>query len=56
MASIDSCQFLPRAVEQSCARFRYDTIRAGDPDAAEAAMKEHLAFVIREFKRKFFPA
>jgi DNA-binding FadR family transcriptional regulator len=34
----------------------YDTIRAGNPDAAEAAMKEHLAFVVREFKRKFFPA
>ena len=34
----------------------YDTIRSGDPDAAEAAMKEHLAFVVREFKRKFFPA
>jgi len=33
----------------------YDTIRAGNPDAAEAAMKEHLAFVVREFKRKFFP-
>jgi GntR family transcriptional regulator, transcriptional repressor for pyruvate dehydrogenase complex len=33
----------------------YDTIRAGNPDAAEAAMKEHLAFVVREFRRKFFP-
>jgi GntR family transcriptional repressor for pyruvate dehydrogenase complex len=33
----------------------FDAIAGGDPDAAEAAMKEHLAFVVREFKAKFFP-
>ena len=33
----------------------YNAIRDGNPDAAEAATKEHLAFVVREFKRKFFP-
>ena len=33
----------------------FNAIRDGNPDAAEAAMKEHLAFVVREFKRKFFP-
>ena len=32
----------------------YEAIRRRDPDAAEAAMKEHLAFVVQEFKRKFF--
>ena len=33
----------------------YNAIRDRNPDAAEVAMKEHLAFVVREFKRKFFP-
>ncbi len=33
----------------------FNAIAAGDPDAAEAAMKEHLAFVVREFKARFFP-
>ena len=33
----------------------FNAIRDRNPDAAEAAMKEHLAFVVREFKRKFFP-
>ncbi len=33
----------------------YHAIRDGNPDAAENAMKEHLAFVVREFRRKFFP-
>lgn len=33
----------------------YNAIRDGDQDAAEVAMKEHLAFVVREFKKKFFP-
>lgn len=34
----------------------YNAIRDRAPEAAEAAMKEHLVFVVREFKRKFFPA
>jgi DNA-binding FadR family transcriptional regulator len=33
----------------------FNAIAAGVPDAAEAAMKEHLAFVVREFNAKFFP-
>jgi GntR family transcriptional repressor for pyruvate dehydrogenase complex len=33
----------------------FNAIRDRNPDAAEVAMKEHLAFVVREFKRKFFP-
>ena len=33
----------------------FNAIRDRNPDAAEGAMKEHLAFVVREFKRKFFP-
>ena len=33
----------------------YNAIRDRNPDAAEVAMKEHLAFVVREFKNKFFP-
>jgi len=37
-------------------RHIYDAIRDRNPEAAESAMKEHLAFVVREFKRKFFPA
>jgi GntR family transcriptional repressor for pyruvate dehydrogenase complex len=32
----------------------YQGIRDRDPERAESAMKEHLAFVVREFKRKFF--
>jgi GntR family transcriptional regulator, transcriptional repressor for pyruvate dehydrogenase complex len=34
----------------------YNAIRDRNPEAAETAMKEHLVFVVREFKRKFFPA
>jgi GntR family transcriptional repressor for pyruvate dehydrogenase complex len=34
----------------------YNAIRDRAPEAAEEAMKEHLVFVVREFKRKFFPA
>jgi GntR family transcriptional repressor for pyruvate dehydrogenase complex len=34
----------------------YNAIRDRNPEAAEVAMKEHLGFVVREFKRKFFPA
>jgi GntR family transcriptional repressor for pyruvate dehydrogenase complex len=33
----------------------YNAIHDRTPEAAEAAMKEHLVFVVREFKRKFFP-
>lgn len=33
----------------------FNAIRDRNPDAAEVAMKEHLAFVVQEFKRKFFP-
>jgi GntR family transcriptional regulator, transcriptional repressor for pyruvate dehydrogenase complex len=33
----------------------FNAIRDRSPDAAEVAMKEHLGFVVREFKRKFFP-
>ncbi|MCL5965702.1 MAG: FadR family transcriptional regulator [Deltaproteobacteria bacterium] len=32
----------------------FGAIRDRDPDAAEREMKEHLAFVVREFRRKFF--
>ncbi len=30
-------------------------IEKGNPDEAEAAMREHLEFVVQEFKRKYFP-
>jgi GntR family transcriptional regulator, transcriptional repressor for pyruvate dehydrogenase complex len=33
----------------------FHAIEGRNPDAAETAVKEHLAFVVREFKRKFFP-
>jgi GntR family transcriptional repressor for pyruvate dehydrogenase complex len=33
----------------------FNAIAARDPDAAETAMKEHLAFVVREFTARFFP-
>lgn len=33
----------------------FHAIEEGNPDAAEVAMKEHLALVLREFKQKFFP-
>jgi GntR family transcriptional repressor for pyruvate dehydrogenase complex len=33
----------------------FNAIRDRNPDAAEVAMKEHLAFVVQEFKKKFFP-
>ncbi|RMG57412.1 MAG: FadR family transcriptional regulator [Deltaproteobacteria bacterium] len=30
-------------------------IKNGDPDEAESAMREHLEFVVQEFKRKYYP-
>jgi GntR family transcriptional regulator, transcriptional repressor for pyruvate dehydrogenase complex len=33
----------------------YDAIGDRDPDAAEAAIKDHLGFVVREFKKRFPP-
>jgi GntR family transcriptional regulator, transcriptional repressor for pyruvate dehydrogenase complex len=34
----------------------FNAIEEQNLDAAEAAAKDHLAFVVREFKRKFFPS
>mgnify|MGYP006267375983 CR=1 FL=1 len=34
----------------------YDAIRDRNPEDAERAMKEHLDFVVRQFRRKFIPA
>jgi DNA-binding FadR family transcriptional regulator len=31
----------------------FNAIRDREPDAAEAAMKDHLGFVVREFKKRF---
>jgi GntR family transcriptional repressor for pyruvate dehydrogenase complex len=32
----------------------FDAIQSSDPDAAEEAMREHLHFVIAEYRRRFF--
>jgi DNA-binding GntR family transcriptional regulator len=33
----------------------FNAIRDQDPNAAEAAMKEHIAVVIEEYTRRFYP-